>query len=104
MIDNLNAIHQTFDGIIPRAVLDVAHHGSPEMVAFIRARGEVAGFRSMVIGQIEIIRKRRADGSYYPALIEDLACYVRQHRAWRRIAHELHAKVFGAIPAIRKAA
>jgi hypothetical protein len=101
---NLSNIQQQFDGVIPRAVLDVVCYGSPEMVAYIPARREVAGFRSMVIGQIEIILQRRADGSFYPSLYDDLACYRRQHRAWRRIAHDLHAKVFGAIPAIRKAA
>jgi hypothetical protein len=101
---NLNAIHQTFDGIIPQAVLDVARHGSLEMVALIRPRGEVAFFRSMVRGQVKTIRVRRADGSFYPALLSDLACYRRQFRAWNKIARELHAKVFPAAPAIRIAA
>ena len=103
-INDLNALHQIFDGIVPKAVLDVVRHGSPEMVALVRARGEVAFFRSMVRGQVKTIRVRRADGSFYPALLSDLACYRRQHGAWRRIAHELHAKVFGTAPAIRIAA
>jgi hypothetical protein len=89
---NLNNLHQTYDGMIPRAVLDVVRCGSPEMVALIRANGEVALFRSMTLGQIKTIRARRADGSYYPALLDDLAMYRHQHRAWNRIAHELRRK------------
>src|SRR5258708_8429051 len=69
---NLSALHQLYDGIIPKAVLDVARYGSPEMVALIRANGEVALFRSMTRAQIKTIRARPADGSYYPPLIEDL--------------------------------
>jgi hypothetical protein len=101
---DLSAIHQTFDGIIPASVRAVAEHGTVEMVALIRARGEVAGFRSMVIGQIKIIRQRRADGSAYPGLVDDLAYYRREYVRWSRIARELHAKVFGTAPAIRIAA
>jgi hypothetical protein len=103
-INDLNVIHQTFDGIIPASVRAVAEHGTTEMVALIRARGELAGARRFVTGQIEIIRQRRADGSFYPALYEDLASYRRQYRAWRRIARELHAKVFPEAPAIQIAA
>jgi hypothetical protein len=96
---NLNAIHQQFDGIIPAAVLAVAKHGTPEMVALIRASGEIAFFRSMVRGQIKTIRARRADGSYYPALIEDLQLYARQFRAWNRLTVELRRKIAAKAPA-----
>jgi hypothetical protein len=104
MIENLNALHQTFDGIIPTAVLAVTKHGTPEMVALIRADGEVAFFRSMIVGQIKTIRARRADGSFYPALINDLQLYRRQFRAWNKLAHDLRREIADETPAIRNAA
>jgi len=55
----------------------------------IRARGEARLFRAMARGQIEAIRRRRDDGSFYPALADDLAFYLRQWRAWRRVVAEL---------------
>jgi hypothetical protein len=103
-IDNLNALHQTFDGIIPAAVLAVAKHGTPEMVALVCANGEIAFAASMVRGQIKTIRARRVDGSYYPALINDLQLYRRQFRAWNKLAHDLRREIAGETPAIRNAA
>jgi hypothetical protein len=55
----------------------------------IRARGEAGLFRAMARGQIQAIRRRRDDGSFYPALADDLAFYLRQWRAWRRVVVEL---------------
>jgi hypothetical protein len=101
---NLNAIQQLYDGIIPKAALDVARYGTPEMVALIRAKGEVAFFRSMVRGQIKTIRARRADGSFYPALIKDLQLYRRQFRAWNKLAHDRRREIADETPAIRNAA
>jgi hypothetical protein len=59
------------------------------MVALMRAHGETAFFRSMIIGQLKTIRMRRADGTYYPALLTDLQFYRQQFRSWNRIAAEL---------------
>jgi hypothetical protein len=77
------------NGPIPPAVLAAARFGSHEMVALMRARGETAFFRSMMIGQLKTIRMRRADGTYYPALLTDLQFYRQQFRSWNRIAAEL---------------
>jgi len=43
----------------------------------------------MVRGQLRAIRARRADGSFYPKMLADLALYRRQHRRWRRLARRL---------------
>jgi hypothetical protein len=66
-----------------------ARHGSSEIVRRIGARGEVNFFRALARSQIRGIRRRRDDGSFYPALAEDLAFYLRNWRAWRRLATEL---------------
>src|SRR5258708_27734166 len=86
-------LHQLYDGPIPPAALAVVRFGSPEMVALIRARGEVAFFRSMVLGQLKTIRIRRADGTYYPALLADLQSYRRQFRNWNCLAAEMQLAI-----------
>src|SRR5260221_14624822 len=86
-------LHQLYDGPIPPAALAVARFGSPEMVALVRAHGETAFFRSMVLGQLKTIRMRRADGTYYPALLADLQLYRRQFRGWNRLAAELRRAI-----------
>jgi hypothetical protein len=85
----LTEFHNLYDGPIPPAVLTAARFGSREMIILIRARGETAFFRSMTIGQLKTIRMRRADGTYYPALLTDLQFYRRQFRGWNRIAAEM---------------
>jgi hypothetical protein len=45
----------------------------------------------MASAQIRTLRQRRADGSFRPALVEDLAFYLRHRRAWRRVAAALAA-------------
>ncbi len=90
---HLPILEQTFNGPIPPAALAVARHGSPEMVALIQADGQRAFFAGMVRGQVRAIRGRRADGSFYPALIDDLAMYRRQFRGWNRLAHALRRTV-----------
>ena len=45
----------------------------------------------MVRGQLRAIRRRRADGSFYPALIDDLRLYLGHCRAWQRLAVTLAA-------------
>ncbi len=76
-------------GPVPPVVLAIAHCGSPEMVLFIRARGEAAFFRSMILGQIKTIRARRADGTFYPALLTDLRWYWHQFRGWNCIVVQM---------------
>src|ERR1700719_3692769 len=94
-MDAIAELHQLYDGPIPPAVLAVARFGSPEMVALIRARGETAFFRSMILGQLKTIRMRRADGTYYPALLADLQLYRQQFRSWNRVAAEMRHAIGG---------
>jgi hypothetical protein len=84
---------QIYEGPIPSLALAIARFGSPEVVAFIRARGELAFFCSMVRGQIKTIRMRRVDGTYYPALITDLQFYRQQFRKWNRLLVDLRHAV-----------
>jgi hypothetical protein len=80
------ALESRYDGPIPPQVRAVARLGSPAMVLLVRARAEAAFFRAMVRGQVRTIRRRRADGSFYPALIDDLRLYLRYVRAWQHLA------------------
>ena len=80
-------------GPVPPVVLAIAHCGSPEMVLFIRARGEAAFFRSMILGQIKTIRARRADGTFYPALFIDLRWYRHHFRGWNRIVVQMRRAI-----------
>jgi hypothetical protein len=80
------AVESLYDGPIPPQARAVARLGSPAMVLLVRARAEAAFFRGMVRGQVTAIRRRRADGSFYPALIDDLRLYLRYCRAWQRLA------------------
>jgi len=56
-------LEQIYEGPIPVAARDQAHHGSPERRGFLRVRGEAAFFAAMASGQIETLRRRRAHGS-----------------------------------------
>src|SRR5207248_139916 len=80
-------------GPIPDQARAVARLGTPAMVMLIRARAEAAFFRGMARGQLRAIRRRRADGSAYPALYEDLALYIRHCRAWHGLAVALRLSV-----------
>ena len=86
---SLTDLERQFDGPITPVVLAIAHYGSPEMVLLIRARGEAAFFRSMILGQIKTIRARRVDRTFYPALLTDLRWYRHQFRGWNRIAAQM---------------
>src|SRR6266478_890490 len=91
----LGWLEELYDHGIPAAALAVARFGSPEMVALIRARGETAFFRSMLLGQLKTIRRRRADGTSYPALFTDLQLYRQQFRRWNRVAAEMRRAIGG---------
>jgi hypothetical protein len=84
-------LERQFNGPIPIAARDLARHGSHAPVLLLRARGEAAFFAAMASAQIRTLRQRRADGSFRPALVEDLAFYLRHRRAWRRVAAALTA-------------
>ncbi len=74
-LSRLNDLHRRYDGAIPAALLAVAQLGSVEAVALLQAEATRDFYRRMVRGQIDIIRNRMLDGSYYPALRLDLPHY-----------------------------
>jgi len=86
-------LERAFNGPVPEPARQAARHGSADMVLLVRARGEAAFFTAMTRGQIVTIRERRRDGSFYPALLTDLALYHRHRRAWRRVAASLAAEL-----------
>src|SRR6266849_800133 len=92
-MSTLDDLYQLYDGPIPPVVRAVARYGSPEMVLLVRARGEAAFFRSMVLGQVKTIRARRAGGTFYPALLTDLRWYRHQFRGWNRIAAQMRRAI-----------
>jgi hypothetical protein len=78
----LTDIENRYDGSIPPHVLACRNFGgSQNEFALVGASIRLVGCKGWVRGQIKIIRARRVDGSFYPALIEDLQIY---RRMWRR--------------------
>ena len=79
-------LERRYDGPIPPPLRLVARLGSVRALRRLEAEGQSAFFTAMARGQLRAIRLRRADGSFYPALLADLALYRRERRRWRRIA------------------
>ncbi len=77
-------LERRYNGPIPQPEIALARHGSAETVLRLHAIGQAAFFRRMIDGQISAIRQRRRDGSFYPALLADLALYRREWRQWQR--------------------
>lgn len=92
-LSRLDKLEATYDGSIPAAMLAVAQHGSPEAVALLGAEANADFYRRMVRGQVEAIRGRREDGSYYPAMLEDLRYYVARWRVAMKHARELRCVI-----------
>jgi hypothetical protein len=86
------ALERRYDGSIPDGVRLAARLGSAEIVERLVAAGQRAFYRSMVLGQHDIIRRRRAEGSFYPALIDDLRTYRAGWRHWHRRCHDRNAR------------
>lgn len=87
----LAELERRYDGPIPDALRQAAHLGSAEAVERLFAAGEAAFYRSMVSRQLALIRRRRLEGSFYPALLDDLRLYRKSWRQWRRRCRELGA-------------
>src|SRR5258708_37730035 len=79
-------LERIFNGPIPEAARLAARHGSSAIVLKIRARGDAGFFRAMARGQIQAVRRRRDDGSFYPAVADDLSFYLPHCPAWPRLA------------------
>ena len=85
-LPDLDALERCYDGTIPQSLRLAARLGSAAAVRRLHAEGQAAFFTAMARGQLAAIRARRADGSFYPALLDDLALYRRERRRWRRLA------------------
>jgi hypothetical protein len=92
-LDAIAELERRFDGPIPEPVRLLARLGSEAAVQLLQAEGQAAFFKAMVTGQIRAIRRRRAEGSEYPAMAGDLALYRTQLRHWRGLARELRERV-----------
>ena len=100
----LAELERRYDGPIPEPLRLAAHLGSADAVAQLFAAGEAAFHRSLVARQIAIIRRRKADGSFYPALLDDLRLYREGWRQWHRSGCRLRqaaAALRQAIPTLR---
>ena len=80
---------EVFYDFIPDALWPLLRQGSGDALARVEAAGEARFFAAMVRGQIRTIRRRRADGSFYPALLADLALYWRGWRLWSAVRRRL---------------
>lgn len=90
LLTRLAELEQRYDGPIPEGLRQAAQEGSAEAVELLFATGEAAFYKSMVLGQLAIIRRRRADGSFYPSLLADLRYYRDGWRHWHRRLRALH--------------
>jgi len=90
----LAELEARYNGPIPRAALEFAlSQRSAGEVALLAARARAIGSRLFVEGQLRAIRRRRADGSAYPALLEDFRSYWLSYRAAMRRVAECRAVV-----------
>lgn len=99
--DTLAAIaelERRYNGPIPEGLLLAARFGSAEAAELLFAEGQAAFFKSMALAQIRIVRRRRSDGSFYPALLSDLALYRRCWRRWHRQCRTLGAALAAPRP------
>jgi hypothetical protein len=85
----LAALERRYDGPVPEPELLLARFGSAAAVARLEAAGNTAFYRRLLRQQIALIRRRRADGTFYPALLADLRFYRERWRHWRRALHRL---------------
>jgi hypothetical protein len=100
----LTDLHQQYDGVIPSALLAAVKHGGHAFAELAGALSQLIFLRKMAQAQIKAIRARRANGTFYPAMVSDLLLYRDQHRAWVRHATAIRQEIAGTVPATRRAA
>ena len=91
LLARLAELERCYDGPVPEGLRLAAHLGSAEAAEVLFAAGEEAFHKSMVTRQLEIIRRRRADGSFYTSLLDDLQHYRDAWRQWHRRARNARA-------------
>lgn len=91
LLARLAELDGRYDGPVPEGLGLAAHLGSAGAVERLFAAGEAAFYKSMVLRQIDIIRRRWADGSFYASLVADLRYYRDGRRQWHRRLRALRA-------------
>jgi hypothetical protein len=89
----LGSLERRYDGPIPENLRLVARQGSATIVRRLHADAQARFFAGMVKRQAQAIRQRRADASFYAAMIADLAYYRRERRRWRETARLLVVQI-----------
>jgi hypothetical protein len=84
ILQRLTELERAYNGPIPPPLLEIARHGSPSAVSLLYAAARRAFYGEAVRRQIRIIRKRRDEGSLYPALLVDLRFYRDRFRDAQR--------------------
>lgn len=87
----LAELERRYDGPVPDNLRLAAHLGSAAAVELMVVAGELAFWKSLALRQIDVIRRRRADGSFYESLVDDLRTYRDGWRRWNRRSHRLRA-------------
>jgi hypothetical protein len=85
------ALERRYNGPVPEGLLLAARFGSADAADLLFAEGQAAFYKRMALAQLGIIRQRRGDDSFYPALLSDLALYRRCWRRWHRQCRALRA-------------
>jgi len=93
----LAELERRFNGPIPEPLRLAAQLGSAELCRLRQAEAQAAFLKALLRGQVRLIRRRRAEGSFHPLLLDDLRLYRRRWRHWHRRAVALQA----AMPANR---
>lgn len=83
-LQRLAELERAYNGPVPPLLLDIARYGSPSAVDLLYAAGRRTFYAEAVRSQIRIIRKRRSEGSFYPALLDDLRLYRNAFRDAQR--------------------
>jgi hypothetical protein len=83
-LERFAELERRYDGPIPEPEQLLARFGSAAAAEALVAAGNAAFYRSMLRQQIATIRRRRAAGSAYPALLGDLRLYRDRWRYWQR--------------------
>jgi hypothetical protein len=84
-------LERRYDGPIPADCGWSRDSARPISSSGYSPKGRAALYTSMVLGRLRIIRSRRAEGSYYPGLVDDLRTYRQGWRRWHRRRGRLRA-------------
>ena len=82
----LGELERRYNGPVPEPLRQAAQLGSAELARLRHAEAEAAFLKTLLLDQIQLIRRRRAAGTFHPSLLADLRLYRRRWRHWHRRA------------------